>query len=80
MKILSWDIGIKNLSYCLLENNTISDWDVINLDNEIDIQCNGTFKNGSYNSSNDLCVIDPIIGGSIEDINSSGSDTLRIFS
>jgi hypothetical protein len=47
MKILSWDIGIKNLSYCLIENNTIVDWDVINLDDEeIIIKCDGKFKNG----------------------------------
>tara|TARA_Y100000591_G_C21717156_1_gene636726 strand:- start:71 stop:862 length:792 start_codon:yes stop_codon:yes gene_type:complete len=54
MKILSWDIGIKNLSYCLLENNTISDWNVINLDNEINIICNGTFKNGNKCKSKGL--------------------------
>jgi len=48
MKILSWDIGIKNLSYCLIENNKIVDWDVINLDDEeIIIKCNGEFKNGN---------------------------------
>jgi len=35
MKILSWDIGIKNLAYCLLsyENNNwkIHEWDIINI-------------------------------------------------
>ena len=35
MKILSIDVGIKNLAFCLLENfeNTyfIKEWDVINL-------------------------------------------------
>jgi hypothetical protein len=39
MKILSWDVGIYNLSYCILEsienNINILDWDIINLiDNE----------------------------------------------
>jgi len=41
MKLLSWDVGIYNLSYCLLEKNDISDdikiidWDIVNLvDNE----------------------------------------------
>ena len=39
MKILSWDVGIYNLSYCVLESieNKIDilDWDIINLiDNE----------------------------------------------
>ena len=37
MKILSWDVGIYNLSYCILENNNetneikIIDWDIVNL-------------------------------------------------
>lgn len=34
-KILSWDVGIKNLAYCLIEKNEddfkILDWDIINL-------------------------------------------------
>ena len=41
LKILSWDVGIYNLSYCILEKNLdnnqikILDWDIINLvDNE----------------------------------------------
>ena len=41
MKILSWDVGIYNLSYCILEKNEetkeikIIDWDIVNLvDNE----------------------------------------------
>jgi hypothetical protein len=31
MKILSIDVGIKNLAFCLLENDKIAKWDVINL-------------------------------------------------
>jgi len=32
MKLLSWDVGIYNLSYCLLdENNKIIDWNIVNL-------------------------------------------------
>ena len=37
MKILSWDVGIYNLSYCILEKNEenndikIIDWDIVNL-------------------------------------------------
>ena len=48
MKILSWDIGIKNLSYCLLskDEQEIIDWNVINLDDPV-IICNGCFKNGN---------------------------------
>jgi len=42
MKVLSWDVGIYNLSYCILEQNNedkedikIIDWDIVNLvDNE----------------------------------------------
>ena len=41
MKILSWDVGIYNLSYCILEKNdetseiTVLGWDIVNLvDNE----------------------------------------------
>jgi len=31
MRILSIDVGIKNLAFCLLENDKIAKWDVINL-------------------------------------------------
>ena len=33
MKILSFDVGIKNLAFCLLdtENNTIDDWGILNI-------------------------------------------------
>ena len=31
MRILSIDVGIKNLAFCLLENEKIAKWDVINL-------------------------------------------------
>lgn len=35
MKLLSWDIGIYNLSYCILdENKKIIDWNIINLVDE----------------------------------------------
>ena len=40
MKVVSWDVGIYNLSYCILEKNEtgdiqILDWDIVNLvDNE----------------------------------------------
>jgi hypothetical protein len=42
MKIISWDVGIYNLSYCIIEKNdetselTILGWDIVNLvDNEL---------------------------------------------
>jgi len=31
MKIISWDIGIKNLAYCKLEDDKIIDWNTISL-------------------------------------------------
>ena len=35
MKLLSWDVGIYNLSYCILdENKKIIDWNIINLVDE----------------------------------------------
>ena len=46
MKILSWDIGIKNLAYCLLENNNIIEWETISLEDPPEI-CIGYFKNGN---------------------------------
>ena len=31
MKVLSFDIGIKNLSYCLLNDDIIIDWGILNI-------------------------------------------------
>ena len=44
MKILSFDVGIKNLAYCLLdtENLTIDDWNIINI--SVDPVCEHTNK------------------------------------
>lgn len=46
MKIISWDIGIKNLAYCIMEctdNNErpyiIHEWDVINIIEDDDLEC-----------------------------------------
>jgi hypothetical protein len=44
MRLLSWDVGIINLSYCLIEydslkNWNIIDWDIINLTNRDKIKC-----------------------------------------
>lgn len=54
MRIISWDVGVIHLAYCILELDenssevTILDWDSINLINEdqIQIQCNGKLKSG----------------------------------
>ncbi len=49
MKILAFDIGIKNLSYCLLsdDNDTLNiiDWDLINLSQNEDFYCESLLKN-----------------------------------
>jgi len=44
MKILSFDVGIKNLAYCLLDtdNLTIDDWNIINI--SVDPVCEHTNK------------------------------------
>jgi hypothetical protein len=44
MKILSFDVGIKNLAYCLLdtENLTIDDWNIINI--SVDPTCDHVNK------------------------------------
>lgn len=56
MKLLSWDVGIINLAYCLLEydNNQLSilDWDVINLTNRDNEKCDCGAKPMFYIESN----------------------------
>ncbi len=46
MKISSWDVGIKNLAYCIIETTTSSDkpyiihkWDIINIVQDDEIKC-----------------------------------------
>lgn len=68
MNVLSFDVGMKNLAYCLfkIENKqyTILDWDVINIcsnNKEIKQICQGVKKKGEkctkqgYYFKNDLC-------------------------
>jgi hypothetical protein len=49
MKVLSIDVGIKNLAICILETNTdgfdVKFWDVINLSDEKTYKCNCNIKN-----------------------------------
>ena len=49
-RICSWDVGIKNLAYCILEfdidNYKIIKWDIINLVKNNSHMCSGKFKNG----------------------------------
>lgn len=51
MRLLSFDVGIKNLAYCLFEINSITDytvidWDILNLCNETNHICCGQNKKG----------------------------------
>lgn len=45
MKILSFDVGIKNLAYCIInsDNVIIEDWGILNI--SCDPKCNHTLKN-----------------------------------
>lgn len=50
MTIMSWDVGVKNLAFCIIDpknNNEIKDWDIINLvkDQRVDMECTGVYKN-----------------------------------
>ena len=56
MKILSWDVGIINLAYCIMEENNdnnhpykIYHWNTINLLNESKIKCDICSKDALYN-------------------------------
>lgn len=70
IRVISWDIGIKNLSYCILEKKSnenypsdkhgysIIDWEVINLYEEIEKKCCGLKKNNSVCGKNAKYVFD----------------------
>jgi hypothetical protein len=47
MKILAFDIGLKNLSYCLFDSDTneILDWDLIHLCADVEFYCDEKLKN-----------------------------------
>lgn len=81
MKVLSWDVGIINLAYCLIDYDydtkkfKIIDWDVINLTNRAKMKCTVCKVNPSfYQQSGDkyFCKIHmknaDIIVPSFEDI------------
>jgi hypothetical protein len=54
MKVLSWDVGIINLAYCLIDYNyddktfKIIDWDVINLTDRAKMKCKQCNANPSF--------------------------------
>lgn len=46
MRIVSWDVGIKNLAYCIMEKSDdvdrpyiIHEWDIINLAEDVNVKC-----------------------------------------
>ena len=47
MKVLSIDVGIKNLAFCLLDNSTIEKWDVVNISEQVSLFCGETDKGKS---------------------------------
>jgi hypothetical protein len=52
---LAWDVGVKNLAYCLTDKKgNIVKWDIINLTNQRTIKCDGINKNGSDCSSQSM--------------------------
>lgn len=57
MKILSFDVGIKNLAFCLIDfsnNHTIKQWDIVNLCGESPI-CNYINKNKQCTNKAKFC-------------------------
>lgn len=52
MKVLSWDVGIINLAFCMIEYNDekwkILDWGIINLTNREKLKCINCGKNASF--------------------------------
>ena len=53
---LAWDVGVKNLAYCLADNKgNIEKWNIINLSNKKEYMCSGEFKNGKQCSSKGIC-------------------------
>lgn len=54
MKVLSWDVGIINLAFCLIDYNKetkdykILDWDIINLTDRAKMKCTECNANPSY--------------------------------
>ena len=44
MKLLSIDVGIKNLAYCLLDHHSVTAWGVVDLVQDEDVLCEDTTK------------------------------------
>lgn len=47
MAVMAWDVGIKNLAYCIVKSETdVVDWDIINISGCTKITCCGKSKAG----------------------------------
>jgi hypothetical protein len=59
MKVISWDVGIKNLAYCILEKTDqeykIKEWDSINLLEEKDYKCTQNLLTRKKNAKVKVC-------------------------
>lgn len=67
MIICSWDIGIKNLAFCIIEINNnlweINEWDIITLENIQ--QCSKCNKIATYYDYNDIYFCDDHVNNNI---------------
>ena len=57
MKVLSWDVGIKNLSYCMInidDNWKIEKWDIINLIKDDEYKCHMCSRKPYFSANNIL--------------------------
>ena len=61
MRVLSWDVGIINLAYCMIDINDddysswkIIDWGIINLTNRESLKCKVCQKNASCFLENEI--------------------------
>lgn len=58
MKIISWDIGIENLAYCIMDNDNILMWETIDILKDIrqnEYICEGLLKNGKECNNKAKC-------------------------
>jgi hypothetical protein len=54
---LGWDVGVKNLAYCLMDKDcNILKWDIIDLSNKKEYYCKSNNKNGNKCSSKALFI------------------------
>ena len=72
MRVLSWDVGIKNLAYCLIDNSKIIDWGIINLLEDSSIE-------NSSKSSDNLVMIWRRIGTGSQILRDLGVQKMKVI-